>query len=73
MMKLTESVVRSFGIAKLFRENKDKINSVDFSSNGDILISSSDDDSIVLYNCTEGVQVNSMVRGTMLENNITND
>lgn len=57
-MRLTETVVRSFAVAKHFRDHKDKINSLDFSADGSILISSSDDDSIVLYNCYDGVKKN---------------
>ncbi|KAH3816121.1 WD repeat-containing protein 82-like [Dreissena polymorpha] len=53
-MKLTENVVRNFRVAKIFRENTDKITSIDFSSNGETLISSSDDDSIVIYDCQAG-------------------
>ncbi|XP_069792699.1 WD repeat-containing protein 82 isoform X2 [Narcine bancroftii] len=53
-MKLTDNVLRSFRVAKVFRENTDKINCFDFSPNGETLISSSDDDSIVLYDCQEG-------------------
>lgn len=37
-MKLTDSVIRSFKVAKVFRENQDKINSLDFSANGEKLI-----------------------------------
>ena len=53
-MKLTDNVLRSFRVAKVFRENSDKINCFDFSHNGETVISSSDDDSIVLYDCQEG-------------------
>ncbi|XP_070558836.1 WD repeat-containing protein 82-like [Ptychodera flava] len=54
-MKLTDVVMRSFRVAKMFRDqNTDRINSVDFASNGDTLVSSSDDDSIVIYDCQEG-------------------
>ncbi|KAH0630035.1 hypothetical protein JD844_012604 [Phrynosoma platyrhinos] len=53
-MKLTDNVLRSFRVAKVFRENSDKINCFDFSPNGETVISSSDDDSIVLYDCHEG-------------------
>uniref|UniRef100_I3J7Z2 Twinfilin n=1 Tax=Oreochromis niloticus TaxID=8128 RepID=I3J7Z2_ORENI len=53
-MKLTDNVLRSFRVAKVFRENTDKINCFDFSSNGETIISSSDDDSLVLYDCQEG-------------------
>ena len=61
-MRLTETAVRSFAVAKLFRENKDKINSLDFSADGTTLISSSDDDTIVLYDCCEGVKTKQSFR-----------
>lgn len=54
IMKLTDNVLRSFRVAKVFRENSDKINCFDFSTNGETIISSSDDDSLVLYDCQEG-------------------
>lgn len=54
-MRLTDTTVRSLRIAKIFRENNNKINSVSFSSSGEFLISSSDDDSITIYNCLDGV------------------
>jgi len=50
-MKLGDSVVKSFRVAKVFRDNSDRINSIDFSPNGESLISASDDDSIVIYDC----------------------
>lgn len=53
-MKFTESVVKNFRVAKVFRENTEKINSIDFAANGETLISSSDDDSIVIYDCQNG-------------------
>ena len=56
-MKLTDSVVRSFRVSKLFRENTERINNVDFSTNGETLISSSEDDSIVIYDCQNGTCV----------------
>jgi len=54
-MKLVEPVVKSFRIAKAFPENI-KINNIDFSANGETLITSSDDDSIVIYDCEKGTQ-----------------
>ena len=54
IMKLTDEVFRSFRVAKVFRENTDRINCIDFSANGENMISSSNDDSIVLYCCQEG-------------------
>ena len=53
-MKLTDSVVKSFRCVKTFKENTQRINSIDFSAQGDTLISSSDDESIVIYDCQTG-------------------
>ncbi|XP_051846563.1 WD repeat-containing protein 82-like [Antechinus flavipes] len=53
-MKLTEESLSSFQVAKVFHENSDKINCFDYSPNGQAVVSSSDDDSIVLYDCREG-------------------
>jgi len=50
-MKLTNTVIEGFRVAKNFRENTDTINSIDFSPNGDSLITGSDDESIVIYEC----------------------
>uniref|UniRef100_A0A6M2DJP4 Putative histone H3 lys4 methyltransferase complex and rna cleavage factor ii complex n=1 Tax=Xenopsylla cheopis TaxID=163159 RepID=A0A6M2DJP4_XENCH len=57
IMKLVDPVVRSFKVAKVFRENTDKINSIDFSSSGETLISCSEDDQIVIYDCEKGTQM----------------
>lgn len=53
-LKLSEAVVRTFRNARVFHENTDRINALDFSSNGETLITSSDDDSIVIYDCQAG-------------------
>ena len=53
-MKLTDSVISAFKPAKIFRDNMDKINYLDYSSSGDTLVTSSDDDSIVIYDCFDG-------------------
>lgn len=50
-IKLVDEVVRSFHVVKIFHKHEHRINSVDFSSNGCTLLSASDDDSIVLYDC----------------------
>ena len=50
-MKLGDSVMKSFCVAKVFRENSERINSIDFAPNGENLISASDDDSIVIFDC----------------------
>ena len=57
-MKLTDQVVRNFRVAKIFRENNERINCINYSANGETLISSSDDDSIVIYDCQNGTYVN---------------
>lgn len=53
-MRLTTSVAQSFQVAKVFDENKARINAIDFSLSGELLITSSDDDSIQLYNPVDG-------------------
>ena len=53
-LKLTEAVVKTFRNARMFHENTDRINALDFSANGETLITSSDDDSIVIYDCQAG-------------------
>ena len=53
-MKLTDNVVRAFRVAKVFRENSEQINAMDFAPNGETLITSSNDDSVVIYDCLEG-------------------
>jgi COMPASS component SWD2 len=44
----------SLYVSKLFRENTQVINSIDYSRDGEFLISSSDDESIILYNTLSG-------------------
>ena len=53
-MKLVDDVLRTFKVAKVFRDNTDRVNCIDFSPAGDTLISSSDDDQIVIYDCEKG-------------------
>lgn len=53
-LKLTEALVKTFRNARVFHENTDRINALDFSANGETLITSSDDDSIVIYDCQAG-------------------
>jgi WD40 repeat protein len=56
-LKLSEAVVKTFRNARVFHENTDRINALDFSANGETLITSSDDDSIVIYDCQAGSYV----------------
>ncbi len=53
-MKLVDNVIRSMRCAKVFRDNQDPINHLHFSSDGASLISSSEDDQIVIYDCEKG-------------------
>lgn len=53
-MKLIDANVKRFRVAKEFSENNDKINSIDFSQDGTTLISSSNDDTIIIYDCEKG-------------------
>ncbi|CAF3940842.1 unnamed protein product [Rotaria magnacalcarata] len=54
-MLINDTNVKSFRMTKVFRENTERINACDFNKNGDLLISSSDDDSIVVYDCEAGL------------------
>jgi COMPASS component SWD2 len=56
-LKLTDIVVKTFRNTRVFHENTDRINALDFSANGETLITSSDDDSIVIYDCQAGSYV----------------
>lgn len=69
-MKLTEQVVRSFRVAKVFKENTDRINNIDFSPSGDTLISSSEDDQIVIYDCEKGTWVKEHINSHFLFPNL---
>lgn len=54
-MKLVDSNVVKFRVAKEFSENNDKtITSIDFSQDGTTLISASSDDAIIIYDCEKG-------------------
>jgi COMPASS component SWD2 len=53
-MKLTTKVVESFSMGKSFKENEAKVNSLDFSSDGEFLITGSDDESLHVYNTFTG-------------------
>lgn len=53
-MKLTDSVLRSFRVARTYRKNSQKINCIDISQNGENAVTSSGDDCIVLYDLLEG-------------------
>lgn len=54
-IKLFDDLVRSFKVVKVF-ENDDQITAIDFSPDGEHLMSCSADDNISIYNCDLGIQ-----------------
>ncbi len=68
-MKLDDALLKRFCVAKSFKENDSRTNSLHFSSDGLSLITSSEDDQIVIFDCEKGVQkrlVNSQKYGVDL-------
>lgn len=55
-MKLEDTSISKFKVAKEFNGSKGRINSIDFSQDGRTLISSSTDDQIILYDCEKGIR-----------------
>jgi len=53
-MKLTPQTLRAMEVARVRRDNAKPINALDFFHDGSMLVTSSDDESIRLYNCMEG-------------------
>uniref|UniRef100_A0A3P8QN08 Anaphase-promoting complex subunit 4 WD40 domain-containing protein n=1 Tax=Astatotilapia calliptera TaxID=8154 RepID=A0A3P8QN08_ASTCA len=53
-MKITDGVLRCFRVARTHRKNEEKVNCVDYSPNGENVITSSDDDRILLYDMRDG-------------------
>lgn len=60
-MKLNDTTISKFKIAKEFNDNDKRINSIDISHDGKNLITSSDDDTIFLYDCVQGVRAKSQI------------
>lgn len=59
-MKLVDSNIARFRVAKEFSENTNRINSFDFSQDGSTLITASDDDNIITYDCERGIRSRSV-------------
>lgn len=55
-IKLVDQLVRDFKVVKVFRDDTDQIKAINFSANGDKLISCSEDDKVVIYDCENGIQ-----------------
>ncbi|KAL5287999.1 WDR82.2 family protein [Megaselia abdita] len=58
-VNLDDDLLRSFKVAKVFRENTESISSISFSNSGVFLASSGLDTKIDLYNCHSGTHVHS--------------
>eukprot|EP00727_Mastigamoeba_balamuthi_P008891 m51a1_g4624 putative wd repeat-containing protein 82-like (450) ;mRNA; r:312107-314398 len=56
VVKLDDSVVRSMTIGKVFKEHTAPVNSLDFSDDGDLLVSSGDDETIRVYEISSGTK-----------------
>ncbi|GMS97808.1 hypothetical protein PENTCL1PPCAC_19983, partial [Pristionchus entomophagus] len=59
-MKITASNIAEMQCAKEFSEHKARVNSLNYSNDGMHMISSSDDESIVLYHCDTGTKDRSL-------------
>lgn len=55
-MHLNDDLFKRFCVAKSFKENEAKTNSMNFSWDGLNLITSSEDDQIIIFDCEKGVQ-----------------
>jgi hypothetical protein len=53
-MTLTREVANSMRVARVFSDNRQRINALAFNNCGEHLITSSFDDSLNVYNCLEG-------------------
>lgn len=53
-MRLTADVVKKMGMGKVFKDNSARINALDFYKDGDYLVTSSDDESLNVYNTMTG-------------------
>lgn len=65
---LDDNIMKDFSVAKSFKEYDARVNSIHFSWDGLNLITSSEDDQIVIYDCERGTQkrlVNSQVRNRL--------
>uniref|UniRef100_A0A914L7R9 Uncharacterized protein n=1 Tax=Meloidogyne incognita TaxID=6306 RepID=A0A914L7R9_MELIC len=59
-MKITDENVKSMVCAKNFTENQDVINHINFTPDGTLLVTSSNDDSITVYDCANGTKQRSV-------------
>ncbi|XP_059099380.1 WD repeat-containing protein 82-like [Tigriopus californicus] len=59
-MKLIDPVIRSMRVGKVFKDNTETVNHMNFSGCGGFMISSAEDDQIIIYDCEKGVQKKSV-------------
>jgi COMPASS component SWD2 len=58
---LNDATVETLVMAKLFKDNHpSKINALDFSQDGELLVTSGDDENVNLYNCLTGKKVSNI-------------
>mmetsp|Transcript_20181 Transcript_20181/g.81096 ORF Transcript_20181/g.81096 Transcript_20181/m.81096 type:complete len:108 (-) Transcript_20181:2272-2595(-) len=53
-VQMTEASLKQMKKAKVFKQHEKRVNCIDFSMDGSYLISSGDDEALLLYNCLEG-------------------
>src|SRR4051812_23413288 len=53
-VRLNANVIKSLQMGRVLKSNSKEINSLDFSRDGDWLITASDDESIHVINCSKG-------------------
>eukprot|EP01047_Picozoa_sp_COSAG01_P051764 COSAG01_NODE_5375_length_4299_cov_5.663095_1_plen_297_part_00 len=54
MAALSDDTLKRMSIGRVFKDTTADINSVDFSRDGELLVTSSDDESVHLYSCAKG-------------------
>ena len=53
---LSDDLLTNFALGRVFRDNSQRINSIDFDKNGDYLVTASNDEKIQLYNVDKGIK-----------------
>jgi WD40 repeat protein len=53
-VELNNTVLQSFKVARVHKENLNAINSLDFDDQGSLLLTSSEDESMRVYSCNSG-------------------
>lgn len=51
---LVDATLMKLRVAKIFKQHTDSINSLNFTTSGDLLIASGDDDQIIIYDAENG-------------------